>query len=196
VRFGARDYDPEVGRWLSKDPILLRGGQTNLYVYAGNDPVNNVDPSGLWNVFGWRSFAVPFVSIGPVSGELEGVQILGYDSASSAYASAIGAVGVNVDAGVAGAEAFQGKEASAGLGTGFSTNGITLGGLNFTLSWLLPGLDGTLGLYRTSAAEWGVYAGIGPTHLAKIHPALGLGGALPSSAQSWLEGRFHRVCPK
>ena len=44
--FGARDYDPFVGRWTSKDPLLFRGHQTNLYVYAGNDPVNEVDPSG------------------------------------------------------------------------------------------------------------------------------------------------------
>jgi len=50
VRFGARDYDAEVGRWLAKDPILLRGGQANLYVYAGDDPVNAIDPTGLWGV--------------------------------------------------------------------------------------------------------------------------------------------------
>ena len=48
VRFGARDYDPEVGRWLARDPILFKGGQTNLYVCAGDDPVNRIDPSGLW----------------------------------------------------------------------------------------------------------------------------------------------------
>jgi RHS repeat-associated protein len=47
VHFGARDYDPRLGRWTSKDPILLGGGQTNLYVYVGNDPVNRRDPSGL-----------------------------------------------------------------------------------------------------------------------------------------------------
>jgi len=47
VRFGARDYDPSVGRWTSKDPILFDGRQTNLYVYAGNDPINRIDPSGL-----------------------------------------------------------------------------------------------------------------------------------------------------
>jgi len=47
VHFGARDYDPITGRWLQKDPILFRGGDTNLYAYVGGDPVNRIDPSGL-----------------------------------------------------------------------------------------------------------------------------------------------------
>ncbi len=47
VRFGARDYDPEVGRWTARDPILFNGGQGNLYAYVGNNPSNLVDPSGL-----------------------------------------------------------------------------------------------------------------------------------------------------
>jgi hypothetical protein len=36
-----------VGRWLTKDPIGFAGGDTNLYRYAYNDPVNFVDMSGL-----------------------------------------------------------------------------------------------------------------------------------------------------
>jgi RHS repeat-associated protein len=46
VRFGVRDYDPHVGRWTAKDPILFEGGQSNFYVFANNDPVNRVDPTG------------------------------------------------------------------------------------------------------------------------------------------------------
>jgi RHS repeat-associated protein len=49
VRFGARDYDADTGRWTIKDPIGFRGGDTNLYSYVGNDPVNAIDPSGLSN---------------------------------------------------------------------------------------------------------------------------------------------------
>jgi len=47
VRFGARDYDPETGRWTAKDPILFRGGDGNLFAYVANDPINWVDPLGL-----------------------------------------------------------------------------------------------------------------------------------------------------
>jgi RHS repeat-associated protein len=46
TRFGARDYDASVGRWLAKDPIRFKGRQLNFYIYAGNDPVNHHDPSG------------------------------------------------------------------------------------------------------------------------------------------------------
>lgn len=47
VRFGARDYDPQTGRWTAKDPIDFAGGDTNLYGYVHGDPINLIDPSGL-----------------------------------------------------------------------------------------------------------------------------------------------------
>jgi RHS repeat-associated protein len=47
VRFGARDYDAQVGRWTAKDPIGFAGGDTNLYGYVLNDPINNTDVTGL-----------------------------------------------------------------------------------------------------------------------------------------------------
>jgi RHS repeat-associated protein len=42
-----RVYDPRTGRWLSRDPIEEEGG-FNLYGYVGGDPINYIDPLGLW----------------------------------------------------------------------------------------------------------------------------------------------------
>jgi len=47
LRFGYRDYDPDVGRWTSKDPILFAGGDTDVYGYALCNPVTFSDPAGL-----------------------------------------------------------------------------------------------------------------------------------------------------
>jgi RHS repeat-associated protein len=46
VRFGARDYDAEVGRWTAKDPIGFDAGDSNLYKYVWNNPINFVDIVG------------------------------------------------------------------------------------------------------------------------------------------------------
>ncbi|MBL8680335.1 MAG: hypothetical protein JNK05_14255 [Myxococcales bacterium] len=45
VRFGARDYDAESGRWTAKDPSGLSGG-LNVYEYAAGDPIDLVDIDG------------------------------------------------------------------------------------------------------------------------------------------------------
>jgi len=47
VRFGARDYDAEVGRWTCKDPIGFLGLDANLYDYCFCDPVNINDEIGM-----------------------------------------------------------------------------------------------------------------------------------------------------
>ena len=46
VRFGARDYDPQTGRWTAKDPIGFTGGDTNLYGYVLFDPIDYFDQTG------------------------------------------------------------------------------------------------------------------------------------------------------
>jgi RHS repeat-associated protein len=50
VRFGYRDYDPGVGRWTAKDPIFFAGGDIDLYGYCLNNPINLIDPEGLWHI--------------------------------------------------------------------------------------------------------------------------------------------------
>jgi RHS repeat-associated protein len=47
VHLGARDYSPALGRFVTKDPTQFAGGDTNLYAYAGDDPINHIDPTGL-----------------------------------------------------------------------------------------------------------------------------------------------------
>jgi RHS repeat-associated protein len=47
IRFGARDYDPQTGRWTAKDPVGHRAGAANLQAYVSSEPVNHVDPTGL-----------------------------------------------------------------------------------------------------------------------------------------------------
>lgn len=46
---GARVYDPVIGRFLSRDPLLISrtASSSNPYAFAANDPWNAADPSGL-----------------------------------------------------------------------------------------------------------------------------------------------------
>lgn len=56
VRMGVRDYDPEINRFTTPDPLFVEEPgrcvtsppECNLYSYAGNDPIAFADPSGLY----------------------------------------------------------------------------------------------------------------------------------------------------
>lgn len=45
--YRARYYSPLLQRFISEDPIGFSSGDTNLYAYVGNDPINLSDPLGL-----------------------------------------------------------------------------------------------------------------------------------------------------
>jgi RHS repeat-associated protein len=45
--YRARYYSPQLGRFISEDPIGFRGG-INKYAYVGNSPLNYIDPYGKW----------------------------------------------------------------------------------------------------------------------------------------------------
>lgn len=61
VKYGQRWYDPTTGRFTTQDALtfLADPAQGNRYSYAGDDPINNIDPSG-------RSF------IGAIAGGVAG----------------------------------------------------------------------------------------------------------------------------
>ncbi len=48
--YGARRYDPVLGRWNGVDPLCEDYYSENPYGYCGNNPVNYVDPNGLMKV--------------------------------------------------------------------------------------------------------------------------------------------------
>jgi RHS repeat-associated protein len=71
-----RAYDPELGRWLSRDPLpnaeMIEG--PNLYAYVGNEPISHRDPQGLLDTctahpivcaiaMGARKVAAPLVTL-------------------------------------------------------------------------------------------------------------------------------------
>jgi len=49
THIGAREYEPETGRFISADPIMDIGDPQQLqgYAYANNSPITNSDPTGL-----------------------------------------------------------------------------------------------------------------------------------------------------
>lgn len=67
--YRARYYNPAIGRFLSEDPMGFAGSGPNLYAYAGDDPIEFVDPWGLtttviiWNPVGYGESSQGHVSV-------------------------------------------------------------------------------------------------------------------------------------
>jgi RHS repeat-associated protein len=65
--YGYRFYQPVMGRWLTRDPLQEAGG-INLYGFVQNNPVNMIDPLGLfsWGFGGsWGPITVSWDSSNP-----------------------------------------------------------------------------------------------------------------------------------
>jgi RHS repeat-associated protein len=106
VRFGARDYDSALGRWLDKDPLGFDGGDTNLYGYVLQDPVNLRDPKGTIVETAWDAFNVALdatslatnVASGNVAGAAVDAASLAVDVAATVLPGVPGGAGSAVKA--------------------------------------------------------------------------------------------------
>ena len=63
-KMGVRWYDPKLGRWTQRDPLdqPLEPRGWNAYVYVGNDPINFIDPTGMYRGESYVRRARRFVS--------------------------------------------------------------------------------------------------------------------------------------
>ncbi len=149
VQFGYRDYDPDIGRWTAKDPILFAGGDTDLYGYVLNDPVNAVDPLGLrywsnvWNNFKATNTSIPgvlaptgmgIISAGHTAEALGTTTLLSWAGSGFTGASLSGATFTGLETGVlvAGTAVtnfvLTGVAWEAGVGVGSLVSGIPVYG--------------------------------------------------------------------
>lgn len=75
----SRAYSSKLGRFINRDPIEESGG-VNLFAYAGNEPISNIDPTGhnaltleagaawlvvfiAWSLYTWRQIS-PYMGTG------------------------------------------------------------------------------------------------------------------------------------
>jgi RHS repeat-associated protein len=124
VRFGARDYMADVGRWTAKDPIRFAGGDTNLYGYVYGDPINLIDPTGL----DARGTMYGFV-IGTMLGAVVGGSVGGGGGAAGGtlFAPGVGTIGGGA-LGVAGG-------VTIGAGVGGATGAVVGNALGDLYNW-------------------------------------------------------------
>ncbi|WP_181408443.1 RHS repeat-associated core domain-containing protein [Schumannella sp. 10F1B-5-1] len=101
IHYGARWYNPNVGRWTQQDTLdaPLEPANANRYAYAGGDPINAIDPTG--NITQSQACSLTLVGVGLALGALAAGATAGLGAAAIVSASAAGAIGAGADIGIA-----------------------------------------------------------------------------------------------
>ncbi|MGA1813690.1 RHS repeat-associated core domain-containing protein [Frondihabitans sp. 4ASC-45] len=121
VKFGIRWYNPITGTWTQQDTLdaPLDPKNANRYQFAGDDPINGSDPSGLCSVLDTLGYIGGFSLLGGIGFGLAG----GLFGLAAGAATAGPTAGLSIPAGIAGGYAIGtafGQVAGAGVGYAYS----------------------------------------------------------------------------
>ncbi|MGH9941778.1 MAG: DUF4214 domain-containing protein [Pyrinomonadaceae bacterium] len=173
-----RRYDPMQGRFTQVDPIEMDAvdlddpQSLNLYSYVGNDPVNHVDPDGLFFKKLWNAIKKVFTSKWFVIAATVALAVITIGAAiSPAWA---------LSAKVFGSVTLGGHIPGT---TGLVLHGVLLGTKTTALGWVAAGLGAALAIpaidlsvrgILQSAASYGLSSALG-----RITPSIGATGSTP-----------------
>ncbi|MCK9609540.1 MAG: RHS repeat-associated core domain-containing protein, partial [Methylomonas sp.] len=144
--YRARIYCPEMGRFISEDPLGFEAG-VNFYAYVNNNPVNANDPSGKIVVNPITIGA----TIGGVTGAIQAANAGGGWTIDNAGNIAIGALTGAVAGAIPGAVATN-----IGLKATVAVGALAAGGGNLANQWA-----GGTSLGNTNWPQFSVQTGLG-----------------------------------
>jgi len=121
-KLGSRYYDPNLGRFTQPDPS---GQESNTYLYAVGDPINNSDPTGL---FSFSDILDKGSDVfGVVTGCLAGIGAAAETGVITYAATVGGVVGAGVGSAVGAGAAVVGSCALGGVAGYYGADIITYG---------------------------------------------------------------------